>query len=432
MARGARRRHRRGCAPPARATRRSVPRRLLGDAALLPRDRRGAADPAAVRDARSWARATSPSASSSARSRSRRSSGGPIGGRLADRRGRKTVHIAGMAICVVAGLLLFLPFGVAGLIFARLVVGLGDGWVFTAGVTWIVDLAPEERRGQAIGMFGLAIWGGLTFGSVLGEGVYALGGYDAVWALRGDRAAARAARRADSCPEAAPQRQPVNEEIAAAELGAAIVDARRGTAGDAPATARLRAVRPARGAAARRGARARERRLRDDGRVRRAAARPARHRPRGHRLHRVRRRRSSSRACCSGACPTASARGARRSAPASSQGLGLIAVGLAQSLPAALAAAALMGMGMSLLFPSLALLVVDRVARRAPRRGDGRVHRVLRPRRGLGAPFAGLVASLAGGEYPVAFYVGGALLRGAARSSAGSRPAASSSGAVPA
>ena len=32
-------------------------------------------------------------------------------------------------------------------------------------------------------MFGLAIWGGLTFGSVIGEGVYSLGGYDAVWAL---------------------------------------------------------------------------------------------------------------------------------------------------------------------------------------------------------------------------------------------------------
>ena len=79
--------------------------------------------------------------------------------------------------------MLFLPLGVLGLIFARLVVGFGDGWVFTAGVTWIVDLAPEERRGQAIGIFGLAIWGGLTFGSLIGEGVYSLGGYDAVWAF---------------------------------------------------------------------------------------------------------------------------------------------------------------------------------------------------------------------------------------------------------
>ena len=109
--------------------------------------------------------------------------GRPIGGRLADRRGRRTVVLAGLLICSVAGALLFLPFGVAGLVVARLVIGLGDGWVFTAGVTWIVDLAPAERRGQAIGIFGLAIWGGLTIGTVLGEAVYALGGFEAVWAF---------------------------------------------------------------------------------------------------------------------------------------------------------------------------------------------------------------------------------------------------------
>jgi MFS family permease len=109
--------------------------------------------------------------------------GRPIGGRLADRRGRRSVVLAGLLICAVAGALLFLPFGVAGLVVARLVIGLGDGWVFTAGVTWIVDLAPAERRGQAIGIFGLAIWGGLTIGTVLGEAVYAVGGFEAVWAF---------------------------------------------------------------------------------------------------------------------------------------------------------------------------------------------------------------------------------------------------------
>ena len=79
--------------------------------------------------------------------------------------------------------MLFLPLGVFGLFIARLVVGFGDGWVFTAGVTWIVDLAPEERRGQAIGIFGLSIWGGLTFGSLIGEGLYSMASYDAVWAF---------------------------------------------------------------------------------------------------------------------------------------------------------------------------------------------------------------------------------------------------------
>ena len=53
----------------------------------------------------------------------------------------------------------------------RLILGIGDGWVFTAGATWIVDLAPPERRGRVIGLFGLAVWGGLTVGPLLGEWV---------------------------------------------------------------------------------------------------------------------------------------------------------------------------------------------------------------------------------------------------------------------
>jgi MFS family permease len=109
--------------------------------------------------------------------------GRPVGGRLADRRGRRQVVLVGLVICSVAGALLFLPLGVPGLVFARLVIGLGDGWVFTAGVTWIVDLAPPDRRGQAIGLFGLAIWGGLTLGAIAGEGIYALSGFEAVWAF---------------------------------------------------------------------------------------------------------------------------------------------------------------------------------------------------------------------------------------------------------
>src|SRR3954447_17825800 len=93
--------------------------------------------------------------------------GRPVGGRMADATGRRRVVVAGLLITSAAGLLYLLPLGVGGLVFARLVLGIGDGWVFTAGATWIVDLAPESRRGQAIGMFGLAVWGGLAFGPVL-------------------------------------------------------------------------------------------------------------------------------------------------------------------------------------------------------------------------------------------------------------------------
>ena len=123
--------------------------------------------------------------------------GRPVGGRLADAHGRRIVVVAGLVLAALGGALYLIPAGVPGLVLARLVLGVGDGWMFTAGATWIVDLAPEDRRGQAIGIFGLAIWGGLAAGPVLGQTLLGAGGYDAVWvfAAAGPLAGALLARR---------------------------------------------------------------------------------------------------------------------------------------------------------------------------------------------------------------------------------------------
>ena len=107
----------------------------------------------------------------------------PLAGRLADAHGRRTVVAAGAALAAVAGALYFVPAGVLGLMVARLVLGVGDGFVFTAGATWTVDLSPADRRGQAIGLFGLAIWSGLAAGPLIGEALLHVGGYDLVWAF---------------------------------------------------------------------------------------------------------------------------------------------------------------------------------------------------------------------------------------------------------
>lgn len=109
--------------------------------------------------------------------------GRPIGGRMADERGRRRVVLWGLGISVLAGALLFVPLGVAWLVFARLVLGLGDGWVFTAALAWALDAAPPRARGRAIALFGLAVWGGLTFGSVAGELAFRVGSFEAVWAV---------------------------------------------------------------------------------------------------------------------------------------------------------------------------------------------------------------------------------------------------------
>lgn len=109
----------------------------------------------------------------------------PFAGRFADRRGRKPAVLLGSVLVAAAGFLYLLPFGVPGLIATRLVLGAGEGTVFTAGSAWIVDIAPAERRGRVIGLYGLAVWGGLSVGPLIGELLLHASGYTLVWLFAG-------------------------------------------------------------------------------------------------------------------------------------------------------------------------------------------------------------------------------------------------------
>jgi MFS family permease len=109
----------------------------------------------------------------------------PFAGRLADHRGRKPTVLIGSILVAVGGFMYLLPLGVPGLIAARLVLGAGEGTVFTAGSAWIVDLAPVERRGRVIGLYGLAVWSGLSVGPLIGELLLHASGYTMVWLFAG-------------------------------------------------------------------------------------------------------------------------------------------------------------------------------------------------------------------------------------------------------
>lgn len=302
--------------------------------------------------------------------------GRPIGGRLADSRGRRIIVIGGLLLSAVGGALYFLPLDVGGLIFARLVLGIGDGWVFTAGATWIVDLAPESRRGQAIGIFGLSIWGGLAVGPVLGEGLYSLGGYDLVWAfaavapLAGAVIARRVpdphvpvprAKRSEAAPLLPREVRLPGLALALANIGYGTVAgflvlhlAEQGIGRGAAAFAAF--------AAAVVFARLVLGRLPD-------------------RLG-----------------PQVTATGAFVAETA-----GLILIGAAQTWWIAGLGAVVMGLGFSLLFPSLALIVMDRTGEAGRGTAMGAFTAFFDVGVGLGAPLAGAVAALAG--YPAAFYV---------------------------
>jgi MFS family permease len=107
----------------------------------------------------------------------------PLAGHLADVRGRRIAVILGCLVAGVAGLIYFIPAGLPGLIASRFVLGAGEGTVFTAGATWVVDLAPPERRGRIVGLYGLAVWTGLSLGPPIGDLLLRVGSYELVWAF---------------------------------------------------------------------------------------------------------------------------------------------------------------------------------------------------------------------------------------------------------
>ncbi len=105
----------------------------------------------------------------------------PLAGNFADTRGRRPVVIVGSLLAALGGVLYLVPAGLPGLIVARLVLGAGEGSVFTAGATWVVDLAPPGRRGRVIGLYGLAVWTGLSLGPPIGHAILQASSFDAVW-----------------------------------------------------------------------------------------------------------------------------------------------------------------------------------------------------------------------------------------------------------
>ncbi len=107
----------------------------------------------------------------------------PIAGHFADSRGRRPVVAIGGLLAATAGALHFIHAGLPGVVLARLVLGAGEGTVFTAGATWVVDLAPRDRRARVIGLYGLAVWGGLSCGPLIGAALLHSGRFDAVWAF---------------------------------------------------------------------------------------------------------------------------------------------------------------------------------------------------------------------------------------------------------
>jgi MFS family permease len=301
----------------------------------------------------------------------------PLAGRQADVRGRRAVLVAGALAMAVGGACYLLANSVAALIAARLVVGAGEGAVYTAGAAWAVDLAPEDRRGLALGLFGLAVWGGLSLGPLAGELLRTGISYDAVWAATAvlPLAGALLALRLPE-PHGAGATEPGPLAFfprAAHRPGLALALANIGYAALAGFVVLHLRARGIGGGASVFTAFA----------VAVFASRVA--------LSRLPDR--------VGARPMATTAGLL-------EAIGLAVIAVAQSLAVALAGAVVVGVGFSMLFPSLALMVVGRVG--DDRRGSalGAFTAFFDIGVGLGGPLAGATAALAG--YPAVFVLAAA------------------------
>jgi MFS family permease len=127
----------------------------------------------------------------------------PIVGWASDRFGRRPLLIAGSAITVGA-LLLHLPAStLPTFVAARSLLGVGEAFFFVAALAAAADLAPANRRGEAISFLSLSLYLGLAVGPVVGETVLRLTGYAGVWLLAAG-VAALAAALSWVTPETAP------------------------------------------------------------------------------------------------------------------------------------------------------------------------------------------------------------------------------------
>jgi MFS family permease len=66
---------------------------------------------------------------------------------------------------------------------ARALLGIAEAFFFVAVFAAGADLAPEDRRGEALNFLSLSLYVGLGIGPAIGELVLRLGGFSAVWVV---------------------------------------------------------------------------------------------------------------------------------------------------------------------------------------------------------------------------------------------------------
>ena len=105
----------------------------------------------------------------------------PFAGRWADRRGRRILLVIGAALQVLAAAGHLAATTVPLMIVMRLLLGSAEALYFVAAIAAATDLAPEDRRGEAISLISTSLYLGVAIGPVLSEILYGAGGFGWIW-----------------------------------------------------------------------------------------------------------------------------------------------------------------------------------------------------------------------------------------------------------
>lgn len=135
----------------------------------------------------------------------------PIAGRFGDRFGRKILVLVGAAIAAVSIGAYSMAGSLIPIVALRLLNGVGEAFFFTGAATTVVDLAPAERRGEAMSIFSLALYVGLGVGPFAGESVLAARSFQAVW-LVSAAICAGAVILSLKMPDTRPPAEPVSQK----------------------------------------------------------------------------------------------------------------------------------------------------------------------------------------------------------------------------
>ena len=106
---------------------------------------------------------------------------GPVAGRLADRHGRRVLFFGATAGMVAGYLVLALepPFGVV--VGTRLVAGAAEAVFVVSAYTMAADLAPADRRGEAMSLITVGSYLGLAFGPIVADVAVGDGRFARAW-----------------------------------------------------------------------------------------------------------------------------------------------------------------------------------------------------------------------------------------------------------